>query len=210
MADELVIIVGDVVKSAKIPDRAKYWEKMQQAISVVGEKHAKSFFAPMVSLKGDEVAAVLIEVGDAYDVMSEFQDAFHPYKMRFATVVGQVDVAVETKDASKMDGPAFWKANDYLESIKKKGRHYHFDFGNGRIDEILASAANLVFLLKEMWTDKDREIISSYVRLGRQDAVADSLGISQQAVSGSLRRAHWREIEQSEAAITSLLKSYPR
>lgn len=208
MKDGYTVIVGDVVKSSSIKDRVKYWKEMQKVVNLINNRYKELLFAPLMILKGDEITGVLRNFKSSYTVAREFQEAFYPYLMRFVCVYGQIDIAIETRNASLMDGQAFWDADKYLEMIKNKKLYFYFDFGNKLIDETLTSMANLIAILKNKWSQKEREIISQYEKFNNQEIVAKKYKISQQSVSNALKRSHWHEIRSSEAIILKVLGSY--
>ena len=115
---------------------------------------------------------------------------------------------METRNASLMDGQAFWDADKYLEMIKNKKLYFYFDFGNKLMDEMLTAMANLVTAFKNKWTQKERAIISLYETFNNQEVVAKKCKIRQQSVSNALKRSHWHEIRSSEEIILKVLDSY--
>lgn len=208
MKHRYTVIVGDVVRSSQVVDRVKYWKKMQKVVNQINNKHKEFFHAPLMIIKGDEITGVLRNLKYSYTIVRDFQEAFSPYIMRFVCVYGQIDIAIETRNASLMDGQAFWDADKYLEIIKNKRLYFYFDFGNKLIDETLTSMANLIAILKNKWSQKEREIISQYEKFNNQEIVAKKYKISQQSVSNALKRSHWHEIRSSEAIILKVLGSY--
>lgn len=210
MSRRYVVIVGDVVKSGSIIDRAQYWKKLQKVTNKINKNYLEEFYAPMTILKGDEVSAVLNDLTSVYPIMRDFQELFYPYRIRFVSVNGKLDVAIDTKNASLMDGPAFWKANDYLEYIKKKKKYFKFDFGSEPTDMMLTTIANLVAHIKNNWSKREKEIIDLYEKTRKQEDVAKKYNISQQAVSDALKRAHWQIVRESEETLLKVLRTYPR
>ncbi len=210
MSRRYAIIVGDVVKSGKIIDRTQYWEMLQKVTNKVNKNYREEFYAPMTILKGDEVSAVLNDLSSVYNIMRDFQELFYPYQIRFASVYGNVDVALDTKNASLIDGPAFWKANDCLEDIKKEKRYFKFEFGSESTDAMLTTIANLVTHIKNSWSKSEKEIIDLYEKTKKQEDVAKKYNVSQQAVSNALKRSNWQIVRESEEIIIKVLKTYPR
>jgi len=210
MGRKYVVIVGDVVKSRKIRDRLDYWEKLKIVADEINRNYRDVFYAPIVILKGDEISAVLKDPSSTYTIIREFQESFLPYNMRFVAVYGFIDVALETKNASLMDGPAFWKANKYLEEIKKKKKYVVINMGNETIDALITAVANLVAYIKNTWTSRELEIIRLYEKCRNQKKVAEKYGISQQAVSDALKRAYWQIVRDSEDTILKILEKYEK
>lgn len=208
MKQKYVVIVGDVIKSGSAKDRKEYWNKLQGVVNKVNEKYKEFFYAPMMIIKGDEITAVLHHGEQSYAILRFFQEEFYPYQIRFASVKGVIDVGIKTKNASIMDGEAFWKADDHLESIKKERKYFYFDFGNELLDEVISSMTSLLAHLKSRWSEKERMIIVLYEKYGNQMDAAEKCGITQQGVSDALKRSYWREIRENEKIIEKVLKSY--
>jgi len=210
MVKKYIVLVGDVVKSGKIPDRLRYWKLLRIVTGKINKKYKGKFYAPMVILKGDEISAVLKDLSSIYIIIKDLQELFYPYQMRFVGVYDKIDVALDTKNASLMDGPAFWKADKYLERLKREKKNIMFDLGNKTIDIMLTTIANLIAYMKSNWTEKELEIIHLYEKYGNQMKVAKECGISQQAVSNALKRAHWKIVRESEEKILKVLEKYVR
>ncbi|HDO19342.1 MAG TPA: hypothetical protein ENG74_01300 [Thermoplasmatales archaeon] len=208
MPQKYTVIVGDVIKSGKIRERDRYWSSLQDVTNSINTKYREEFYAPITILKGDEISAVLNRLHFSYAIMRDFQEMFYPYQIRFVSVYDEIDIALETRNASLMDGPAFWKANEYLEYIKKRKLYFKFDFGNNVIDNMLTTIANLVAFIKYDWSEREKEIIDLYEKTKRQEIVAKEFNISQQSVSDALKRAHWQIVRESEEVILKVLRSY--
>ncbi|MCJ7668877.1 MAG: hypothetical protein MUP04_11505, partial [Anaerolineae bacterium] len=106
------------------------------------------------------------------------------------------------------DGPAFHRAADLVERAREKNRAILFDLGlkPPALEEALNEVVNLCHVLRRSWTDRQREAVTLYRRLGRQDLVAESLGVTQPGISRLLSKAHWTEIRHAETWIDTVLK----
>jgi predicted DNA-binding protein YlxM (UPF0122 family) len=71
---------------------------------------------------------------------------------------------------------------------------------------VLTEMASLVHSFRNLWSDHQNQVIRLYKELGRQKLVAERLGVTQQAISDILKRAHWREIKRAEKLIDGVLK----
>lgn len=205
----LTVIVGDLVGSRKVSDRAELSLAVRRAIEQTDHAFTDAFHAPAELTRGvDEISAVLYDPSLSYRICTYLNEQLHPYEFRFAVVRGLIDVNVSSRDASSMDGPAFHRAADLVERARKENRAILFDLSLQRpaLEEALNKVANLCHLLRKSWTDPQREVVTLYRRLGRQDLVADSLGLTQQAISRLLSRAHWTEIEDAETWIDTVLE----
>jgi hypothetical protein len=205
---EYTVLVGDVIKSGTIEDRNHYWKKLSQVVKKINHEYREVFFAPCTILKGDEISAVMKEKVRCYHIIRDIQESFFPYEIRLVCVHDYLDLAINTKDASIMDGPAFWKANKYLEGIKKENKYIHFDLKDPRIDSLITTVANLVASRKYEWTETEKKIIETYEIYNKQIQVAKKHQIRQQSVSNALIRAHLKEIRASEEIINYSLNSF--
>jgi hypothetical protein len=91
--------------------------------------------------------------------------------------------------------------------LKKSGKHYGFHLAPplGEFNQFLSQHANLASIIMLDRTSHQNRIISRYRRLRHQRKVAEELGITQQAVSESLKIASWKELKRTEDLITSQL-----
>ncbi len=221
MDKKFVTIVGDVIGSAKIKNRNRYGRKLAHSVEATNKKFEDKLFAKCMVVKGDEIAGVLKNIETTYDVMREIQEHMLPFKIRFAAVFGKLDVALETRNASQIDGVAFKRADSYLEKLKTKARqtvrntkkpfdYFYFDLGQKSLDREITTIANLTAIIKYSHWKGKKDIIDSYEKLGKQKAVAQKQHITQQAVSKALRGAHWKEIRDAEKLINELLIRYTK
>jgi len=100
-----------------------------------------------------------------------------------------------------MDGPAFHRADELLADLGTSPLRVAFDFDQAPLDGALADEVNLLFLLKARWTDRQRRVVDAYRDADSQAAAADSLGVSQSAVSQALSRASWPAIREIETRL---------
>jgi len=193
-----------------VRDRANLSRAVQRAIEQTDDAFEDALHARAELTRGvDEISAVLHDPSLSYQICTYLNEQLHPYELRFAVVRGLIDVNVSSRDASSMDGPAFHRAADLIERARKEYRTVLFDLGlqPPALEEALNEIANLCHLLRKSWTDRQREAVTLYRRLGRQDLVADSLGLTQQGISYLLSKAHWTEIRRAETWIEIVLKT---
>ncbi len=202
------VVVGDLVRSRDIKDRSGFSRRIRSSLGSVSKRFKRELYAPLVLTRGiDELSGVLGHPAVAYRICKTLNEEMHPQLIRFAVVRGHLDVGVRTRDARKMDGPAFHQAAELVLAGKRYGRLYSFRIGGPcpNDDACLTELANLIHLMQDGWSDHQREVVRLYERLGRQEAVADRLKISQQAVSDALRLARWKELTRAEKSVELIL-----
>ena len=109
-----------------------------------------------------------------------------------------------------MDGPAFHKASDKMNSLKKSKLMFDMSIGDEVIDRAISSQINLILLLKKNRTKKQHQVVLEYERTKNQQEVAKNLEITQQAVSKTLRRSMWGEISGIEEKLNDTLREYSK
>lgn len=202
------IFIGDLVESRGMKGRQRFARKLNRQIARISQDFSEEFYAPITLTKGiDELTGVLKRPNMCYQICRYVNQLLYPYQFRFAVVRGHIDIAVRSKDARKMDGPAFHRAANIIEDSKKENIYYCFSIEpkSPCIDYLLNEVANLLHILREQWSEHQRKIAHLYEQTGNQKKVAKKLGITQQAVSDALRQAHWKEIKRAEKTIDKTL-----
>lgn len=167
-----------------------------------------TFHAPLVQTQGiDTLSGVLKRPDMSYRICRMVNEGIWPDAFRFAIVRGHLDVAIRSRDAARIDGPAFHTAADLIERAKRENLYYAFQSATepDESDMLLTQLASVLHMSRARWTSRQRSIIELYEKLGSQNAVAGRLHISQQAVSDALVKSCYREISRADEAVTSAL-----
>src|SRR5918993_5662956 len=182
------VLLGDVVDSRKIEDRTQFDKKLQAALEVVTKMFQNAFVLPLQVWKGlDEVAAVLQSPDELYPVLNVIQDSVAPQKFRFVLVEGVIDGMPENGDVRQADGSAFHTAAESMQVLKKEGLLLSCKTSNALWNSAYSTQVNLLLLLKEGWTERQRSIYNTYLKSGRQEEVAAALQVTQQTISKTLQ-----------------------
>ena len=210
-AKNFTVIVGDLVDSRRIVRRDETADKIHQALQQLGETFAQQIVAPPMLTQGiDEFSAVWATPAETFHMARELNERLHPHVFRISIAVGNIDIGLSENHAGLMDGPAFHRAAGNLDEMRRGGEIYRFHLGAGQEDlsRWLTTTANLYHLLTTDRTARQLEVVRLYRKIGRQDEVALQLGVTQQAVSQSLRQSSYRQMAAAEEMIDSFLKSH--
>ncbi len=203
------VIVGDLMSSRASLDREQLSHKIRLIIGHLSIEFRKEFYAPLTLTRGiDELSGVFKRPNMSYRICRLLNEGVYPHLFRFAVVRGPLDIAISSRDARKMDGPAFHKAADLIQRAKKENLYYCFNLVSqfAELDSFLNELANLLHIIRSGWSNHQHRVVQLYEKLGKQKAVADELGITQQAISDALRQAHWKELKRAENMIGEILK----
>jgi len=211
MSKRYMAIIGDVVGSRKIGDRERFQSKLQNACDHVNSTFARDLYAKLKITKGiDEVSAVLTNIENLYKIINMISEAIHPNFMRFVTIYGSLDIALDSKDAAKIDGVALHRATEIISNLKRTRDLVTVQIMDELIDQLLNSHMNLVFFLKRAWTKRQFDVVTLYKKLGNQEEVAQKLRIIQPTVSKILKAADYDEIFRAEQTINEVLREYQK
>jgi len=209
MGKKIFVVQGDVIDSRKIRDRDDFQRKLEYACNFVNKNFEDDIHGNFKIIKGiDEIEGVLKKISGIYKIITEIQKSVSPHKIRFIVVYGDIDTAVDSKNVEKMDGPAIHKAADRIMKLKKSNFLFDIDTGNDIIDPLLRGQVNLLLFYKARWTKREKQIAEDYIECKKQVLVADKLSITQQAVSDSLRKINWEEINLIEKELNHILEFY--
>jgi hypothetical protein len=205
------VIVGDLVGSRNILDRRNLAHKIHRIIDHINRNFEGEFYAPFVLTQGiDELSAVLKKSHMSYRICRLLNESLSPHLFRFAVVRGVLDVAVVSKNAGKMDGPAFHVGANLIRQAKKENLYYCFSLKPQceEINQGLTELAGLAHIISSNWTQHQSQVVQLYKTLRKQKAVAEKLHVTQQAVSDALVQAHWKDLKRVEAFIDLVLSRF--
>ena len=206
---EACVLLGDVVESRDLEDRAGFGRALRGACEAVNREHADAVVAPATPLKGvDEVGVVLADGRAVYHVARRLLDGVHPSSIRFAVVRDEIDVGVESGRVPAMDGPAFHRADELLAAVAEAGLLFDAALADRTLDRAIADEVNLLLRWRTDLSDRQIEYVRAYEDHGTQAAAAEHLGVTQQAVSNELRRVGWRFVERIEGRLETTLEEY--
>lgn len=205
----MYVVLGDIVDSREIDDRDGFRDRLTSVCETANELAGDELYAPFAILKGvDEIGGVLSSARPIYRVVDMLGEALRPHGIRLAVATGEIDVGAGTRDVSAMDGSAFHRADRILERIENERLPFGMAAGDDLLDATLADEINLLLLTKRGWTDHQRAVIEAYREAGTQSAVARAFDVSQPAVSKTLERALWPQIETIEKRLQRVLREY--
>lgn len=208
MDKKLYVMSGDVISSRRIKNKESFQERLEKICDSVNRDYSANLYAEYKILKGiDEIEGVLLNISKMYEIITSILEQLYPYSMRFAFVFDSIDTAIETHDASRMDGPAFHKVSDLIKNLKESKLIFAMSTGNDITDNLISGQINSILLLKKNWSANQRLIVRKYKETNNQNEVAKELGITQQAVSKALKRSMWKEIRYIEEQLNKVLES---
>ena len=199
MMKNYFVIIGDIVSSRQIEDRAHVQTKFSAAIETLKRNNKKMFLSPPTLTIGDEFQAVLKSTTNLFLRIHQFEAEMSPVQLRFGLGLGKIDTPINTKAAIGMDGSAFHNARRAIETARNEKRKYVL-FSSIEQEQSLAWQLILrwIDLTLQGWSMEKQQILILNRMGKRQKEIASLLHITQPAVSQHINKKNFSLIVQSE------------
>ena len=142
-------------------------------------------------------------------LVHQFEIAMEPVQVRFGLGLGQIETPINRQAAIGMDGSAFHYAREAIEQARLQNRKYLLITA---MDEIQHKALELLLrwidLNLQTWSIEKLKILTMHRQGKRQKEIANSLKMSQPAISQHLSKPVFSLIMESELFLESQLNSY--
>lgn len=203
-----VVLIGDLVESRELADRAAVQERLRAAVRRVNERHGDVLAAPLALTGGDEVKTMFEDPAVAVDVIVAISEAMHPAALAWGLGRGPLETALAPA-VGAMDGPCFHRARRAIEQASAEGAWGRAHGFSPLDDRVLSGLLRLTGALRSGWTERQRAYIGAVREGGRtQKEIAGAFGVSPAAVSMALQRARFRDVEEGEAVLRAVLAAY--
>jgi len=194
-----LVIIGDVIKSRDIKDRGRFQSIFQDEINT-----HMSFPRP-VDIKNNIVSQFTITIGDEFqgvlnlasnlfkfilnfELAIKGHKSYNKLNFRYGFGVGKIVTKINRESAIGMDGPAFYHARESIEKAKKFNLKYCFK-STLKEDDNINTLLQWLSLETQKWNYRKSQIFELYINSRTQKQIAESLDISQPAVSKTLKNA---------------------
>ncbi len=207
MTQKAWIVLGDVVDSRKIADRAGFERKVDQTISRINDDFESGMVAEFERLKRiDEIGGVLKSAKPIVDIQRILSLGLHPHEIRVVAVRGEIETS-NTGNVSEMDGYGFAEAADELERLESTGGTFSLVGISEKDDNLITAGINMVELVRNSWTERRVEVLDLYEKYESQQAVADELGVTRQTIHSHISDKSIKRVEHAESMIADEVRS---
>jgi len=200
------VITADVKGSRDVEDRAALQKRLKSAMDRVNSEFAPHVVVPFSITIGDEWQGVLKSVGESYSVKLAFERLLEGVPIVFGIGEGGIATPLAERSA-EMDGEAFHRSRQALETAKTEGRPIAFCTVDAEADKLLNALCAALELVSRHWTDKQRKVVALFREYGHQRKVSELLGVTESHVSQTLSGAGAHEFLRSENDLCSYLRT---
>jgi hypothetical protein len=197
-------LMGDLVGSREVPDRAGLQRRLTELLSDLNERYRPWLEAPLRVVRGDEFQGLFRAPHLLIPVITTIEDRMHPVRVTFGAGWGALSTDPGS-DVGALDGPAFHRCRDALEEARRQGEWARTRGLGTSLDALVTAHLSLLAAVRSRWTDTQR----GYVRAARsslQREVAEAYGVSESTVSKSLSAARFPVVLAGEHALTNFLQ----
>lgn len=197
--EAVTVITADIVRSRTAGDIA---------LSLPGrlvELTHPLLITPFSMSRGDEIQAACRGSLQAPELVRQLRFACLPVRLRVGIGVGEVETGLGSANSWDMNGSAFVRARESLESLGKTPQaHTVVRSSSAGFDEIANALWALMDALQNRWTREQWDAVHYYERLGTYEAAGKALGIALQNVQKRCKAANWVAVRQAEEALRHL------
>ncbi|HHU20619.1 MAG TPA: hypothetical protein GXZ58_10490 [Bacilli bacterium] len=214
-SDKYVAIIGDILESKQLKKRKEVQQKLKEKLRSVNEKYADDIAAKFMITLGDEFQGLLYNPAHIFTIINEIEMALSPIELRFGIGIGDITTEINYHQSSEVDGPAYHRARQMITEIEKiKSQYTEREANmmicsgtkNGQTDQLLNSILSVCTVLKSKWTDRQQEIIHTYLSHNEnQYEAASILKINQSSVSKALKKADFYSYQAAMDTVNSFL-----
>ena len=199
--DPYIAVIGDIRQSKKIKNRSEVQEKLKQALEDINEKYDNEISSKFIITLGDEFQGLLCSGSNTMDIITEIERKMHPIKIRFGVGIGAITTDVNKEMSIGADGPGYYKARGAIEFLKENEKKKQTNAADIRIEVegdnqsitiMINTILSLLTVIKDSWSDRQREII--WDMLQHQDSQTDAakrFKIKQPAIQKSLSKGKY-------------------
>ncbi|PAV25498.1 SatD family protein [Tamilnaduibacter salinus] len=180
-----IVLIADIVGSRQLTDRRQVQEQLAAVLDRLNSERTQ-LASPYTITLGDEFQAVFDGAGRVFADVFTVMQAMHPVALRFAIAVGPLDTAINPDQAIGMDGPAFYRARDLLEAMKREDRLVDIA-GLPEPDDLMDAALGLFNHQLCKWRANRLDVLQYLLRGWEVSAIAESIDITEQSVYKNIR-----------------------
>ena len=211
-----IAIIGDIKNSRDIKSRKLAQEKMAAVLEKLNETYERDIAARFMITLGDEFQGLLSSGRNVLRMILEIEKAMYPIKIRFGIGIGTITTAINPDMAIGADGPGYYYAREAITYLKRNEKKSQVGVGNIRLETasenqgiqvLLNTILSLMAVIKEKWSERQREVIEDM--LAHQDSQANlaaRLGITQPTLQKILAKGNYYAYKQAIDTIGEALK----
>ena len=201
-----IALIGDIEQSKKL-EREMRIKTQETLLSLFNRLNSKgdSLISPYTLTLGDEFQTVYSKGDDLFRHIWMIMASVHPVMVRFSIGAGDITTNINRKSSLGMDGPAFHRARDGMDQLKKTKGLICLNSGDEQINHLINNIFRFIEGNIRSWK-KNRLLILHKLREGNEvKQIAGELDLSEVAVYKNINTGNLEALIDLEKSITRLI-----
>lgn len=206
--EKYLVLTGDVVRSRDVPDREALRASLVRVLRKLNRASADMVLVPLSITAGDEFQGVFRPDGKIVALVDAVEREFFPVQVRVGIGIGEIATRF-TRRSQEMDGPAFVLARAALDATRKfrPDAWLQFRTPDKKFDLAANAIAALLGHIKQRWEAVHWRRAALRDQKLDVTEIAEREGVTQGAVSHTLRTAGYEVVRRVEADLSKLIDS---
>ena len=209
MKRNVVVVIGDIVRSKRMRDRAAVQRKLKEVLKEINRVHKGLIEADFMLTGGDSFEGVVKGISAGYSIFKEIERRLGPIEVRGSIGAGEIETDW-SESVVEMDGPAFHRARRGLSQGKSIKSDLQIITGDERFDDMINNVLALLRAVESKWTEHQREVIeyiASHEGLSQAE-IARRFKVTQPAIAKVLSATRWRAVKRSRKFLEERLREW--
>jgi len=205
-----IAVIGDIVRSKRIQGagRDRLQQQLKRTLDQLNKRHHAAILSRFIVTAGDEFQGLLCTGAPIPDIVWATDGRRWGIEIRFGIGCGRLDTKIEPY-AIGMDGPVWHRAREAVRLARAKAWLGGVFRGFGDPEEtILNGLARLLHHTRRGLTERQFAIFEALRLTPHQTTVAQTLGITRQAISKQTRSTGWEAYREGETAWRLALQQF--
>lgn len=214
-SNSYIAIIGDIRNSKKIKNREEVQVKLKDTLQDINKKYLNDIASKFTITLGDEFQGLLISGKNVLAIVAEIERKMYPTKIRFGIGIGDIITDINPELSIGADGPAYHKARQAIEFLRKNEKRKQAGKSDIRIEadientvgvELVNTVLSLMTVIKNSWTDRQREAIWDMTEHNdTQSIAAKRLGIEQSSFQKHLAGGNYYTYREALNTLEKIL-----
>ncbi len=203
-----IVILADIISSKKFFDSENSLQQLNTSLNKINKQFHQQLHIPFEIVAGDSFGAVVHHLSDATEIVFAIQQEIYPMSARIVLVQDEIIYNSNKKKFNEISGKSLWKANDLITFTRKNKLLFSLSLPDEYLQTSLHCVCNLILEQKSTWKTTSWNINKYYQKNYTQQKIADTLSISQQYVSQSIKKHKIHFIRNIQNDILNAIKKY--
>ncbi|NMA12838.1 MAG: hypothetical protein GX933_06635 [Chloroflexi bacterium] len=194
------VIIMDIIDSRSMPDRDDVQQQLKEILSMINRNFSEEIAADFRISLGDEFQGMLSRFNSLMEIVDTIRFKMAPVRLRTGIGIGSISTAINRKNITQIDGPAFYLARESINIIRTnemKNSQPKLDFVISCNEfpqqiALLNSCLALSKVIEGRWSEKQRKAVETmlYSDLSQKEG-ASRLAITPSGIQRQLKNADY-------------------